>query len=148
MILKHQKGTTLLEALIALAILSFAILGLMALQTSLLRQTGQSKSRVQATLLAQNLMGLISVNKDQASCYLTTGASCSSTDASTQMTTWKNEVLAALPNATSTEVLAAMPSSQNPSVVLGSDNSITITLGWKDKSDSAVRNLIIVGRPW
>ncbi|MCW9057276.1 MAG: prepilin-type N-terminal cleavage/methylation domain-containing protein [Gammaproteobacteria bacterium] len=50
---QRQRGCTLTEALVTLAILSFGIAGVAQLQLDLLRATGQGKTRTEALALAQ-----------------------------------------------------------------------------------------------
>ena len=52
-----QRGSFLLEALIALLILSFGILGIVGLQAQSMRVTGESENRAEAVYLANSLVG-------------------------------------------------------------------------------------------
>lgn len=49
----HQRGFTLIEALIALVVLSLGLFGLMQIQTHVMTETGDSKTRTAAVNLAQ-----------------------------------------------------------------------------------------------
>lgn len=49
----HQRGFTLIEALIALVVLSLGLFGLMQIQTRVMTETGDSKTRTAAVNLAQ-----------------------------------------------------------------------------------------------
>ena len=52
-----QQGMMLLEALIALVVFSFGILALVGLQAAMLKNTGSSKYRSDASYIAQKLVG-------------------------------------------------------------------------------------------
>jgi Tfp pilus assembly protein PilV len=53
----RQQGMMLLEALIALVVFSFGILALVGLQAAMLKNTGSSKYRSDASYIAQKLVG-------------------------------------------------------------------------------------------
>lgn len=57
--LKKQKGIALLEALIAVVIFSFGMLGLAGLQAAMIKNTSDAKYRAEATFVAQQKLGEI-----------------------------------------------------------------------------------------
>lgn len=98
------RGMGLLEGLIAVAILSFGMLGLARFQTSLMAQTTDSRSRTTATQLADELLSTVLVDTLNAGCYtLPDPGSCSSSAASARAADWKVRALAALPGNHSAE---------------------------------------------
>lgn len=136
----HQRGSSLLEALIALLILSFAILGLIGLQSNLLRIASQAQYRLQASLLAQNVAGMMSVDAANVGCYALVARSAMPCPAGAAQSTaqagaWREEVLASLPNAT------------EPSIAVAANRTATVTLSWKSPKDPATRNLVLVAQP-
>lgn len=140
MSVNRQRGSSLIEALIALLILSVAILGLIGLQANLLRIASQAQYRLEASLLAQNIAGMISVDAANAGCYALVAASAlpcpvGSSQGAAQAEAWREEVLAALPNAT------------EPSIAVAADRTATVTLAWKSPKDPAFRNLVLVVQP-
>lgn len=56
---KKQKGIALLEALIAVLIFSFGMLGLAGLQAAMVKNTSDAKYRAEATFVAQQKLGEI-----------------------------------------------------------------------------------------
>jgi type IV pilus assembly protein PilV len=93
-----QRGMGLLEGLIAVAILSFGMLGLARFQTSLMAQTTDSRSRTTATQLADELLSTVLVDTGNVGCYtLPTPVNCTSSAASARAADWKVRALAALP---------------------------------------------------
>ena len=57
--LKKQKGVAMLEALIAVVIFSFGMLGLAGLQAAMVKNTSDAKFRAEATFIAQQKLGEI-----------------------------------------------------------------------------------------
>jgi len=93
-----QRGMGLLEGLIAVAILSFGMLGLARFQTSLMAQTTDSRSRTTATQLADELLSTVLVDTGNVGCYtLPTPVNCTSSAATARAADWKVRALAALP---------------------------------------------------
>jgi type IV pilus assembly protein PilV len=140
MSLNNQRGSSLIEALIALLILSTAVLGLIGLQANLLRIANQAQHRLQASLLAQNIAGMISVDAANVGCYALVATSAmpcpaGSAQGAAQAAAWREEVLAALPNA------------NEPSIAVAANRTATVTLGWKSSNDAVSRNLILVVQP-
>jgi type IV pilus assembly protein PilV len=136
--MKSQSGTSLLEALIALLILSFAVLGLIALQANLIRQSTQAQYRLQASLLGQNIVGMISTDGANLGCYAlssSTTPACLAPAVQEKVQAWRSEVMAALPNAS------------EPKIDIAVDRTATVTLAWKAPRDPATRNLVIVVQP-
>jgi type IV pilus assembly protein PilV len=140
MSLKNQDGSTLIEALIALLILSGCVFGLIGLQADLLRIGSQAQYRLQASMFAQAMAGMISVDSSNAGCYALVTATAlpcpaGQTQGAAAATAWKTAVLAGLPNASP------------PSIAVAADRTATITLSWKSPKDPATRNLVLVVEP-
>jgi len=64
-----SRGFTLVEALVALLVLSIGLLGVAALQLSSLRANNSASSRSQATFLAYDIADRMRANRTQASAY-------------------------------------------------------------------------------
>lgn len=62
--MKRERGFTLLEVLIALVVLSIGLLGLAALQTTILRSSHSADLRTQATFLAYDMTDRLRANMD------------------------------------------------------------------------------------
>lgn len=132
-----QSGVMLLEVLIALLIFALGVLGLVGLQANAIKQSGQSKYRTDATLLANELIGQMWLTNRT---YATLNAGFSSATNGASFTAWKAKVEAELPGAgtypptvTVTQVAplpdifaaASAASSRAPST------RVTITMRWK-----------------
>jgi type IV pilus assembly protein PilV len=73
----NQRGTTLLEVMIAIVVLSIGLLGLAGLQVQGLRNIQVAGSHAQAAMLANELVERIHLNADDAADYVgLTSASC------------------------------------------------------------------------
>lgn len=72
---RHQGGSALIEALVAVLIFSIGLLGLVGLQAQMTRAQGSAKFRADAALLATELAGLMWADKLHLSQYAS--ANCS-----------------------------------------------------------------------
>lgn len=132
--MKSQKGVMLLEALISLLIFSIGILAIIALQALSINNAGESRSRSDASLLVNQLIGRMWMSdRTQATLaanYSTGGPAYQS---------WVSDVVAAgtLPN------VAAYPPTVTVSSVAGGSASdpatslVTVTLFWKAPDEPA-----------
>lgn len=87
----------LIEALVALLIFAFGVLGIVGLQASMTKAQTQSKFRADASLLAQQAIGAMWADKANLASYAT--ASCGGYPRCNE---WKTRVAAALPNGAAT----------------------------------------------
>jgi type IV pilus assembly protein PilV len=123
---RTPRGMGLLEGLIAVAILSFGMLGLARFQTTLMAQTTDSRSRTTATQLADELLSTVLVDTANAGCYtLPNPGSCTSSAAVARAADWKVRALAALPG-DHTAVAALDTTTQR----------FTVTVTWTGKGGS------------
>lgn len=103
-----QQGTTLLEVLVTIVILTIGLLGLAGLQAQTLIAELESFQRSQAVLLMNDMMERISANRPEASSYVTsqplgtgnaTTAACITTPPTSQVgrdnCEWGNALLGA-----------------------------------------------------
>ncbi|MEM9532329.1 MAG: type IV pilus modification protein PilV [Pseudomonadota bacterium] len=87
--LRGQRGTTLIEVLVAVLVLSFGLLGLAGLQGISLRSSGNAFMRTQATNLAYEILDQVRANRRQIT--------LSGGPTNQQITDWENVVAATLP---------------------------------------------------
>lgn len=105
--LKKQKGVAMLEALIAVVIFSFGMLGLAGLQAAMVKNTSDAKFRAEATFIAQQKLGEIwtdASNHGNLAGYAT------------------DEAITQLPNG-------------NRSVQVDSDRVVTVTISWESPGE-------------
>jgi type IV pilus assembly protein PilV len=132
MLVRQQGGFALLEGLITVVIFSIGIIGLVSIQAALLKQNQQSGMRAQASYFAEEIIGLASVDPNNAACYIINSgtATCSSTTAQSDASDWNTRAKAQLPSASTTGHL--------PTVSYNSTTGIfSVTLNWKrtDETD-------------
>ena len=101
---RASHGFMLIEALVALLIFSFGVLGIIGLQASMTKAQTQSKFRADASLLAQQGIGAMWSDSANLASYAT--ASCA---AHAPCNDWRSRVAAALPNGAATVDLSASP---------------------------------------
>jgi len=66
---KYQKGSILLESLIAVLVFSFGILGIVGLQASSIKVTTQSKQRIDASLIANQRIASMWLDRANLAAY-------------------------------------------------------------------------------
>lgn len=65
-----QQGVVLLEALVAVLIFSMGVLALVGLQAAMVKNTSDAKYRSEASFIAQQWIGMIWSNPDNAVAYV------------------------------------------------------------------------------
>lgn len=115
--LKKQSGVLLIEAMIAILIFSFGLLGLVGLQVSATQSSMHAEERIQASLAANNMVSMLWVRQ-----------SLTHASVAADVAAWKASVAAnaGLPNATGDVTIAG--------------NVATITITWKAPSKKASDN--------
>lgn len=103
--LKLQSGIVLLEALIAILIFSFGVLGIVGLQSAMIKGTSQAKYRADASYIAQRRISMMWANPTNL-------------NASTY-------------NETNT-LVSELPAGQRTTAVTmdGNDANVTVTVSW------------------
>ena len=125
---RKARGVGLLDALIALVILSFGILGLTRMQTRLIAQTTEAQERLAMVQLADELMSTVLVDNLNAGCYtLPSATGCASTEASGRAGAWHQRAQAALSGGAAVAVL--------------NGDRYTLTLNWTGKDSGATRTV-------
>ena len=87
---RASRGIGLLDALIALALLGFGLLGMTKLQTNLVRAGSESAARLTAAQLGDELLSTALVDVDNAACYtLPASGTCNSDAAAERAEDWE-----------------------------------------------------------
>ena len=108
---KYQQGSVLLEALIAVLIFSLGILALVGLQANMLKNTGTSKFRTDASYIAQKRIGDMWADPGNLGSYIETN----------------------------TDVSAQIPGGRRTVTQIGPGN-FQITVGWTAPGETAAAN--------
>lgn len=136
-----QGGFALIEALISIAIFSFALIGLVSLQSAAIASTTDAKMRSDAAFLADQIIGQAWSDRGNITNYnhLASGAPCAPGGAASINPTvlaWLGDVSSALPNATDSV----------QSLAVGSGNSFTVTICWKRPHDATYHRYVVVSQ--
>jgi len=99
-----NRGFMLIEALVAMLIFAFGVLGVVGLQVAMTKAQTQSKFRADASQLAQQLIGAMWSDVTNLPSYAT--ASCSGY---ARCNEWATRVASALPNGAAAVDLSASP---------------------------------------
>jgi len=119
---KWQRGTSLLEVLISLVILSLGLLGYAGLQSATIKNSHNAYLRTQATSLAYNVLDRMRANRTNLGGYLMNyGGTPSAADAKV----WKAELQATLPDG------KARITRNNAT------SEVVVTIRWYDSANSA-----------
>jgi len=108
-----QRGVALLEVLVALLIFMVGVLGLVGLETAMVRTQTETKMRADAAALANELIGRMWTDLDNLSAY--NGAACAS---QTRCTEWQAKVAQALPAGNGSVVYDAVT------------GNVAVSIGW------------------
>jgi type IV pilus assembly protein PilV len=132
----RQRGLSLLEALIALVILAFGLLGFAGMQVRMLSASTDTQWRLQATALADRLLSHAIVDSANAGCYLVpTQGTCSSTQAQAAREQWLVDV-AALPEGAASAAFVTVP--MGGTSYAGSNQQMRVRIQWQGKIDGAM----------
>ena len=111
----RQRGIGLIDAVIAMAILSFGLLGMTRLQGRMVTASTDAQLRQTAMQMADELLSTALVDTANAACYTVPAAgACASEDAAAAAEDWDTRVGAALPGTVTRrahEVLRALEAS-------------------------------------
>ena len=131
---RAQRGVSLIDALIAIAILSFGLIGMTRMQGRMVSSATDAQLRTTAVQMADELLNTVLVDVDNAACYtLPQSGVCGSVAASGRATDWASRVS------------STMPGSVTKGVVL--DNAtgrMTVSIGWTARDASDPRLLSVV----
>lgn len=135
----QQRGSIMLESLIAVLIFSLGILSLVALLGASVKNSSSAVYRTQASLLASQLIGQMWTG-DKSNAALIAAYQGSGPEA------WIDKIAQALPGISA--AVATPPSAgQNlPVITVAADNTVTITIFWQAPGDSDVHKYVAVSR--
>ncbi len=118
-----QRGLSLLEALLGMLIFSIGILAVVGLQAIAVKSVAESKYRMDASFLANEIISEMWANRSNLGSYNYAGGA-----PPLVLTRWIDKVDAALPG------VVANP----PSIVVGAGNEVTVTIFWQHPEEAAL----------
>ena len=112
-----QEGVMLLEALVAILIFSIGVVAVMGMQAVSIEQVTQSKYRMDASYLANAIVGTMWTDQPNLASYASTGYS--------GRAAWNTAVAATLPSGTGT--------------IAVNGTLVTITVNWRMPNETVTR---------
>lgn len=124
--IKNQKGILLLEAMIAILLFSVGVLAVVGLQANAIKNVAQSKYRSDASFFADQILGQIWANRNNAASYAYAGGTPPTVAAA-----WVQQVRDTLPNAQTYSPTIAITTNTYAGPPTYSAYSITVTVFWQ-----------------
>jgi type IV pilus assembly protein PilV len=130
-----QRGMALIESMVAIVVLAVGVLGTVGLQAKAISALSDARSRVEATIAAEKLIGTIWNDQANAASYSTTGES---------LVNWTTELQQNIPGATATVTITP-----TTPVAGTTRNQVDITINWQRRTgdDSSSHRLIAFLEP-
>lgn len=128
--IRAQRGVSMLDGLVGMAVLSFGVLSVGSLQARLLTAGTDAQTRLQAVRQADRLVSLALVDPAQGACYQVPpapGSTCTDADALAAAATWRQETLDALHAPTTAATASA----------IYDGTRFVVTLQWTGKQHDA-----------
>lgn len=124
----RSRGVTLIDSLIALAILAFGMLGMTRLQTRALAQGTEAQARLTAVQFVDELLSSALIDAVNRNCYtLPAAGTCGSATAR------------AFTNDLKTRAEAALPSGAITSTYTAANGQLTVRFTWTGKESGETR---------
>lgn len=117
----QQGGFSLLEALLGILIFSIGILAVVGMMAVAVKTVAESKYRMDASFLANEVIGEMWANRTNLASYAYAGGTVP-----TVLEKWVDKVNASLPGAT------ANP----PAIAIGAGNVVTVTIFWQHAEEA------------
>jgi len=140
----RQGGMMLIEALVAIAIFSFAILGIVALQAPAVRAVRDADYRAKASLFADQLVGRMWADRFNVPTYAL-NAAAAATCASGENASGNPAVTQWLEGLSDLDNPGALPGAGGlqQKVVVSANNTVTLTLCWQSPQDETPHNFTL-----
>ncbi|MFZ2651486.1 MAG: pilus assembly protein PilV [Burkholderiaceae bacterium] len=119
---KHAaRGVMLIEALVALLIFAFGVLGLVGLQAAMTKAQGTAKFRADAAFLAQQVLGTMWSDAPNIANYAPPGGGLVGCTGYARCSSWASKVASTLPGGTAVVTVA------------GTD--VTVVISWTQPNE-------------
>jgi type IV pilus assembly protein PilV len=141
----HQRGSMLLEALIAILIFSLGILAIVGLQAGAVKLSSDAKYRTDANLFANQIIGQMWVS-DRTATTLQSVFQGSGGTGGAAYTAWANDVALSLPGVSGV-------SGNKPVVSVVTDNNtnppsslVTVTVTWQMPGNPTKHKAVVIAQ--
>jgi len=130
---RGQAGVGLIDALIAIAILAFGLVGMTRMQGRMVSAATDAQLRTTAVQLADELLNTALVDIGNAACYtLPAAGACASPNAAARVTDWSSRVASSLPGSVSRTV-----------TLDAATGRLTVNIGWTAREATDPRLLSV-----
>jgi Tfp pilus assembly protein PilV len=127
---RKARGFTLIDSLIALAILAFGLLAMTRLQARALAQSTESQARMTAVQFGDELISTILIDLGNRDCYrLPAAGTCGSAAATALATDWNTRLTAALRGGSATSSYDS------------ATGRMTVSIKWTNKESASENRL-------
>lgn len=134
---KEQKGSMLLEALIAILIFSMGILALMGMQATAINTVSESKYRSDAGFLVNRIIGQIWADRANIATYACNP--CTTGNGNTDTRAWVTEIQSG-----ALQLPGVTDAVNQPTITLGASNQVQIQVFWQAPNSPAQRNHLVI----
>lgn len=139
-----QRGSSILEALVAIVLFSIGLLGLIGLQAVSIKNSADAKYRADAALLANQIIGQIWVDRANIDSYAhrAGGAVCNfgnTVSGLTAVTDWVAEINRVLPRAALGNAQIAQIALTTP---IANTRQVTVTVCWQSPQETTPHNFV------
>lgn len=147
--IRRQRGSALLEALVAILLFSVGVLALVALQAVSIKNSADAKYRSDASYLANQIVAQIWVDRSNIDRYAhyPSGPQCAFTgSASADVSPWVTPVTAWATQAM--DLLPGTASNKTQIVVntVGSTKQVKVTVCWKSPQETTTHNFTLTAQ--
>lgn len=127
----HQRGSSLLEGLIAIILFSIGLLSLLMLLSATLIESSNARYRIEASLLINDLVSHMWIGDHSLNGLKTRYADTTSTD----YQSWFTSVSNRLPGVSA--------KANTPQITIDNARNVTVTLRWQAPGDSTSHQMIV-----
>lgn len=135
---KKQKGSILLEGLIAILIFSMGILALMGMQANAINTVSESKYRSDAGFLANRIIGQIWADRANFASYACNPCTTTGTG-NVDTRAWATEIQSG-----ALQLPGVTDAANQPTITLGANNQVQVQVFWQAPDATAQRNHLVI----
>ncbi len=135
---KEQRGSMLLEALIAILIFSMGILALMGMQATAINTVSESKSRSDSGFLANRIIGQIWGDRANLASYACNPCTTTGTG-NVDTRAWATEIQSG-----ALQLPGVTDAANQPTITLGANNQVQVQIFWQAPNATVQRNHLVI----
>ena len=128
-----QRGSVILESLIAILIFSFGVLAIVGLQSASIKNVASAKYRSDASLLANQIIGEMWVSDKTSAAAL----NANFTNGGAKYTPWVLSVQLALPGVAGANL---------PTIAINNVQEVTVTIRWQSPGEAVASQHVAIAQ--